>query len=89
MEKYTRDNGKIPKNTEEEKWDGEMVDNMKENMKKIRDMVMVYFYGRMVINLGVIGKMEHNKERENLLTQKIRYKKVIGIRVNLYKNICE
>ena len=52
-----RENGSIIRCMEKEKLNGQMEENMKDNTKMIKNMGMVHFIGRMVVNMWVDGKM--------------------------------
>ena len=59
-----------------------MGENIMENIKMIKKRDMDYLNGLMEKNIGVIGKMENNMEKENNIIQvKIVGKGVCGIMV--------
>ena len=60
---------------------GKMGKNIKDNTKKIKNMVMEYLVGQMVNLLVAIGRMENNMEKELMSIVKGKNKKEIGLMV--------
>lgn len=61
------DNGNIIRCMGLEKFNGLMVVNTKVNMKMIRNMAMVHFFGQMEGSTLEAGEMENSMERVNII----------------------
>lgn len=81
MEEYMKEIGQIIRCMEKDYINGKMAEVMKDNIIMIKSMVMEFILGQMVEDMRDIGKMEKDKEKENIYYQQEYVDKEYGIEI--------